>query len=63
MQQEQAHLHSCIICETTKREGMFICSQFICVDCEAEMVNTDVQDVKYPFFIRQMKQVWLKLNA
>ncbi|MED4608264.1 sigma factor G inhibitor Gin, partial [Paenibacillus validus] len=31
--------------------------------CETEMVRTDVSDVKYPFFIHQMKQILYKKNA
>ena len=55
--------HVCIICEEKKREGIFIVSEFICDACESEMVHTDAQDAKYPFFIHQMKQIWVQKNA
>uniref|UniRef100_UPI00334218DD sigma factor G inhibitor Gin n=1 Tax=Castellaniella defragrans TaxID=75697 RepID=UPI00334218DD len=53
----------CMICGFTKSEdeGMYIVSGFICQSCESEMVNTDVADEKYPFFIYRMKQLLLKM--
>jgi hypothetical protein len=54
---------SCIICGQMKLNGIRILSEFICEGCEAEMVQTDVQDVKYPYFIHQMKQILYRKNA
>ncbi len=53
----------CIVCEQERTDGIAIFEQFICQRCEQEMVNTDVRDEKYPFFIHQMRQIWLKKNA
>lgn len=53
----------CMICGSTKNEGIHICTKFICHPCETEMVNTDVKDEKYPYFINQMKQLWYKKEA
>jgi hypothetical protein len=53
----------CIVCEQERVDGIAIFEQFICQCCEQEMVNTDVRDEKYSFFIHQMKQIWLKKNA
>ncbi|WP_139990478.1 sigma factor G inhibitor Gin, partial [Paenibacillus paridis] len=44
-------------------QGIRIVSGFICETCEEEMVRTDVKDAKYPFFIHQMKQIFLGENA
>ena len=55
--------NKCIICGLEKQEGIVIISEFICDTCEAEMVQTDVKDAKYPFFIHQMKQIWYKKDA
>ncbi|WP_199623824.1 sigma factor G inhibitor Gin [Paenibacillus alkalitolerans] len=60
---EQAEAAQCIICEQKRREGITICSEFICSDCETEMVRTDVKDAKYPFFISQMRRIWYKKDA
>lgn len=54
---------ACIICGEKKSQGIVVVSEFICEDCEAEMVHTDVKDDKYDFFIHQMKQIWVQLNA
>ena len=54
---------TCMICGQQQTEGLHIVEEFICADCEREMVHTDVWDAKYPFFIHQMKQVWQRKNA
>ncbi|UUZ97630.1 sigma factor G inhibitor Gin [Paenibacillus sp. P25] len=51
------------MCGQSKEHGIMIISEFICEDCETEMVKTDVNDVKYPFFIHQMKQIIYKKDA
>ncbi|MNW11975.1 Inhibitor of sigma-G Gin [compost metagenome] len=53
----------CIICGSSGRDGITIVSEFICEECEMEMVRTDVQDAKYPFFIHQLRQIWYPKNA
>jgi hypothetical protein len=59
----EAEMETCIICKELKMKGIKIVSEFICEDCESEMVHTDVKDDKYDFFIHQMKQIWVQLNA
>jgi hypothetical protein len=54
---------TCIICDRPKAEGIMIYTQFICLDCEQEMVQTDVLDAKYPIFISRMRQAWFKKDA
>ncbi|MDR9857601.1 sigma factor G inhibitor Gin [Paenibacillus sp. VCA1] len=55
--------HVCIICGQTKEEGITIVSQFICEDCESEMVRTDAGDAKYHFFIHQMRQISMQTHV
>lgn len=50
----------CVMCGFEKTQGITIHSGFICEDCEKEIVNTDVNDKKYPFFIQRMKELWVK---
>lgn len=57
------HDCTCIICGEQKPEGIVIITQFICESCEAEMVQTDVEDVKYSFFIHRLKRLWVTHNA
>ena len=55
--------HVCIICGQDKEEGICILSQFICEACESEMVHTNTEEVKYGFFIHQMKQISEQVNV
>jgi len=59
----QQEANTCIICGQKRQEGIMIITEFICDECESEMVRTDVKDAKYPFFIHQMKQILYKMNA
>ncbi len=61
MESEQQAL--CMICKDVKEDGIHICTSFLCTDCESELVQTDVLDDKYAFFISQMRQIMLKKNA
>jgi hypothetical protein len=60
---EPAETRICMICGEPKDEGIVIVSEFICHSCESEMVRTEVEDEKYPFFVRQMKQLWVRFHA
>ncbi|SEU31667.1 sigma factor G inhibitor Gin [Paenibacillus sp. NFR01] len=60
---EQNPRQTCIICSQEKEEGIVIVSQFICEDCESEMVHTEADDAKYRFFIGRMKKIGLQKNA
>lgn len=60
---EEQTSKSCIICGHDKLEGIRIVDEFICEACELEMVRTEVQDAKYPFFIHQLKRIWIQKNA
>lgn len=51
----------CIVCREPKAEGIRIWEQFVCMSCEREIVQTDVEDEKYPFYIERMKRIWLDM--
>jgi hypothetical protein len=50
----------CMICGQRQESGILILSVFLCDECETEMVETDAQDVRYPYFIEQMKRVFIR---
>lgn len=52
---------TCIVCGESKELGIRIFSQFLCAECEQEIVHTDVEDEKYPYYIDRMKQIWLEM--
>lgn len=60
--EDNAH-KTCIVCGEEKDEGITIVTQFICHSCESTIVQTKVEDEKYPFFVRRMKQLWVKFHA
>lgn len=48
----------CIVCGAADREGIRILARLICESCESEIVNTDVGDARYPYFIQQLRSLW-----
>jgi hypothetical protein len=62
-QQVEAKKQTCIVCSREENLGIHIWDQFICQHCEGEMVGTEVTDEKYPFFVKQMRKIWLQKNA
>lgn len=63
MEQSSAPVRTCMVCDQPKVNGIEIVSEFICDECEAEIVRTDVKDVKYPFFVHQLHKLWLPKDA
>ena len=53
----------CIVCNQAKTDGIVIVDHFICANCEQEIVQTDVKDAKYSFYIHQLKRLWMQLQA
>jgi hypothetical protein len=53
----------CIVCNQRKVAGIHIWGQFICQTCERQIVNTDVTDEKYPFYIERLKRIWLDATS
>lgn len=54
---------TCIICNVDKERGIYILTEFMCEECQNEIVKTDVSDEKYPFFINQMKPIFYKRSC
>ncbi|HEU4964012.1 MAG TPA: sigma factor G inhibitor Gin [Bacilli bacterium] len=50
---------TCIVCTEPKERGIRIYGQFVCEECERDIVRTDVEDEKYHYYIERMKQIWL----
>ncbi|WP_018131808.1 sigma factor G inhibitor Gin [Effusibacillus pohliae] len=58
---ENPQSNVCIVCREQKPQGIRIWGQFVCLSCERDIVQTDVEDEKYPFYIERMKQIWLDM--
>ncbi|MCL6600828.1 MAG: sigma factor G inhibitor Gin [Alicyclobacillus macrosporangiidus] len=51
----------CIVCQQEKADGITVCGQFICMDCERAIVSTDVSDVRYKHYVDCMKRIWWRV--
>jgi hypothetical protein len=60
---EEKQCNPCIVCGQMNKHGILILSEFLCDQCEAEIVETDVQDLKYPYFVRRLEQLVQKRHA
>jgi len=61
--EEHVHADTCIICGREQLQGIVICEQLICDQCEHEMVRTDVKEERYNYFVDQMKKIWYKRSS
>lgn len=61
--ENQRNSKRCVVCGSEEDIGITIWNELICHQCEKEMVRTDVDDEKYPFFIQRMRSIWLKKDA
>lgn len=60
---EERTAFTCVVCECQTSDGIHILSQFICADCEREMVLTEVDDELYAFFVARLRTIWKDLMA
>jgi len=60
---ERVEPKTCIVCGQPKEDGITIITQFICSSCESEIVRTEAEDERYPFFVRQLRQLWVRFHA
>ncbi|MBM7704938.1 sigma factor G inhibitor Gin [Metabacillus iocasae] len=49
----------CCVCEETKpiTEGIHIFSEFLCRECESEIVSTETNTRRYRYFVQKLKRV------
>lgn len=48
---------TCIVCEEQKEKGIHLYTSFICKECEGTMLQTDVEDPKYKFYLQQLRKI------
>jgi hypothetical protein len=48
---------TCIVCDQQKEKGLHLYSQFICKDCETDIIKTDTDDQKYQYYVEKMRKV------
>ena len=47
----------CIVCETERKEGIYVYNNLICYECEKDMVNTETDDPKYIYYLQQLRKL------
>ncbi|MBZ4221193.1 sigma factor G inhibitor Gin [Bacillus wiedmannii] len=47
----------CIVCETERKEGIYVYNNLICYECEKDMVNTETNDPKYIYYLKQIRKL------
>ncbi|MFX3624228.1 MAG: sigma factor G inhibitor Gin [Ectobacillus sp.] len=49
----------CIVCEQEKLSGIYLYNGFICDECEKDIIQTDTDDPKYLFYLKQLRKIKL----
>ena len=47
----------CIVWETERKEGIYVYNNLICYECEKDMVNTETNDPKYIYYLKQLRKL------
>ncbi|PGM87663.1 sigma factor G inhibitor Gin [Bacillus cereus] len=47
----------CIVCETKRREGIYVYNNLICYECERNLVNTETNDPQYIHYLKQLRKL------
>ncbi|MGE1109867.1 sigma factor G inhibitor Gin [Bacillus wiedmannii] len=47
----------CIVCGTERKEGIYVYNNLICYECEKDMVNTETNDPKYIYYLKQLRKL------
>ena len=51
------YLETCVICENLKPKGIHRYTSFICTECENDLIQTETNDPKYKYFLKQLKKI------
>lgn len=54
---EGATEERCIICEENKSEGIHLINEFICCECEQEIIQTETNEESYRYFVKKLKSI------
>lgn len=48
----------CCICNGETSTGIILLNQYICGNCEAELIHTPTDQLKYEMYKRKIKDIW-----
>ncbi|KOS31096.1 carnitine--CoA ligase [Bacillus anthracis] len=46
-----------MVCETERKEGIYVYNNLIWNECEKDMVNTETDDPKYIYYLKQLRKL------
>jgi hypothetical protein len=62
MQEQVPAEETCLICGRHEVEGIHICNQLICDSCQKRIVETEVTDWKYKYYMNKLAKLRLNLT-
>ncbi|SNS45760.1 Inhibitor of sigma-G Gin [Anaerovirgula multivorans] len=48
----------CCICNGKTSTGIVLLNQYICGNCEREMIHTPIDQLKYEVYKKKIKNIW-----
>lgn len=48
---------TCVICEQKKSKGIHLYTSFICIECEKDLIQTEIGNPKYKYYLKQLKKI------
>ncbi|OEH91693.1 sigma factor G inhibitor Gin [Bacillus solimangrovi] len=54
---DERYKEACIICEEKKERGIHIFSEFICWECEQNIVHTETDENKYRYYVDKLQKI------
>lgn len=48
----------CYICNHESNTGIILLNQYICENCERELIHTPIDDLKYVMYKNKIKDIW-----
>ncbi|OIJ17685.1 hypothetical protein BKP37_03520 [Anaerobacillus alkalilacustris] len=54
---EKQCVEKCSVCEQNNENGIHICDIYICENCEREIVNSDVSDEFYRYYLQKLRKL------
>jgi hypothetical protein len=48
----------CYMCDRIDNRGIVIYNQYVCRNCELQLIKINLDELKYEFFKRKLKKMW-----
>ncbi|MCM3762611.1 sigma factor G inhibitor Gin [Alkalihalobacillus oceani] len=51
---------TCVLCKQQKEDGIQLCEVHVCEECEQKLVDVNVDDEVYPFYVVELRRLSLE---